>query len=159
MSYMRCPRCGLSVRIRAAFLALEHCPRCIAKARTSVPMTVVDAPLEPASPEDHETSTYGLVITPTQHAETVRLALAGDLDIGSAPLLERHLDDATTTAAERVIIDLRELAFLDSTGLQALVTAQERLQARGQGLYLRRGRPAVQRLFELTQTVERFRFV
>jgi hypothetical protein len=38
MSYMTCPRCGLSVRLRASFLVLERCPRCVARARMLVPM-------------------------------------------------------------------------------------------------------------------------
>ncbi|MEA2300016.1 MAG: hypothetical protein QOD61_1694 [Solirubrobacteraceae bacterium] len=44
MSYMNCPRCGLGVRLRASFLTLEHCPRCLAWARLSVPMRVVPGP-------------------------------------------------------------------------------------------------------------------
>lgn len=40
MSYMNCPRCGLSVRLRAAYLTLERCPRCLAKAGVSVPMQI-----------------------------------------------------------------------------------------------------------------------
>jgi hypothetical protein len=34
----------LGVRLRASFLTLEHCPRCLAWARLSVPMRVVPGP-------------------------------------------------------------------------------------------------------------------
>jgi hypothetical protein len=34
--YLNCSRCGLSIRPR--FLAVEHCPRCIARSRIAVPM-------------------------------------------------------------------------------------------------------------------------
>ncbi len=105
-----------------------------------------------------EASAAGLVITPKHAAETVVLALAGDLDIASAPLLERHLDDAATAGNARVVVDLSDVEFLDSTGLRLLLTARERLQERGQELRLRRGRPAVRRLFESTHTAELFRF-
>jgi hypothetical protein len=44
MSYMNCPRCGLSVRLRADYLTLERCPRCLAKAGISVPMQILDGP-------------------------------------------------------------------------------------------------------------------
>jgi hypothetical protein len=40
MSYMNCPRCGLKLRLRASFLAVEHCPRCLARSRTAVPMLI-----------------------------------------------------------------------------------------------------------------------
>jgi hypothetical protein len=43
MSYMTCPRCGLTVRIRVPYLALERCPRCIARARALVGMEFSDA--------------------------------------------------------------------------------------------------------------------
>jgi hypothetical protein len=35
-SCLRCPRCGLSIRPRASWLTIEHCPRCIARDRTPV---------------------------------------------------------------------------------------------------------------------------
>jgi hypothetical protein len=34
--YLNCSRCGLSIRPR--FIAVEHCPRCIARSRIAVPM-------------------------------------------------------------------------------------------------------------------------
>jgi hypothetical protein len=36
MSFLNCPRCGLSIRQRAGWLTIEHCPRCIARARVAV---------------------------------------------------------------------------------------------------------------------------
>jgi hypothetical protein len=38
MPYMNCPRCGLSIRLRASSLLLERCPRCLARTRTVIPM-------------------------------------------------------------------------------------------------------------------------
>ena len=35
-SFLNCPRCGLSLRPRASWLTIEHCPRCIARDRTAV---------------------------------------------------------------------------------------------------------------------------
>jgi hypothetical protein len=34
--YLNCPRCGLSIRVRLPWLAMTHCPRCIARAHTAV---------------------------------------------------------------------------------------------------------------------------
>lgn len=43
---LRCPRCGLSIRPRWDWLVIEHCPRCLARARTPVQL-VSRAPREP----------------------------------------------------------------------------------------------------------------
>jgi hypothetical protein len=42
-SFLKCPRCGLSIRPRASWLTIEHCPRCIARDR--VPVKLVSFPL------------------------------------------------------------------------------------------------------------------
>jgi hypothetical protein len=38
MPYLNCPRCALSIRIQATDLAMEHCPRCLGRARMPVPL-------------------------------------------------------------------------------------------------------------------------
>ncbi len=34
--YLNCPRCGLSIEVRSRWLAITHCPRCVARARRAV---------------------------------------------------------------------------------------------------------------------------
>ena len=46
-SYMNCPRCGLTIGLRAPFLARDHCPRCLARADAAIPMYLSEQP--PAS--------------------------------------------------------------------------------------------------------------
>jgi len=41
---MNCPRCGLTIGLRAPFLALEHCPRCLARAGAAIPMYLSEQP-------------------------------------------------------------------------------------------------------------------
>jgi len=36
VTYLNCPRCGLSIELRAHWLTIQHCPRCIAHAHTAV---------------------------------------------------------------------------------------------------------------------------
>jgi hypothetical protein len=38
MSYLSCPRCRLTIRIRAPYLAMRNCPRCLAHAGLPTPM-------------------------------------------------------------------------------------------------------------------------
>jgi len=47
----------------------------------------------------------------------------GDLDLAAAPELRESLSLALRSDAESVVVDLRGLDFLDSTGLKALVEA------------------------------------
>ncbi len=44
MTYLSCPRCGLAVRVRAPYLTMEHCPRCLARHRRVIDLEVTDAP-------------------------------------------------------------------------------------------------------------------
>jgi Na+-translocating membrane potential-generating system (MpsC) len=36
--FLNCPRCGLSIRPKARWMAVEHCPRCLVRARVAVKM-------------------------------------------------------------------------------------------------------------------------
>ena len=52
MSYVNCPRCGFSLRLRASYLAVEHCPRCLVHRRVAVQMYVSDQPGGPQIPPE-----------------------------------------------------------------------------------------------------------
>lgn len=86
------------------------------------------------------------------------LALYGELDIASARVLERKVQMATASAAQRLVIDLSGLQFMDSAGLHALIRAQAHIHAEGRDLSVLRGPRAVQRVFELTQADRVFHF-
>jgi anti-anti-sigma factor len=99
-----------------------------------------------------------LVIEKTHEENAVVLVLSGELDLASAPMLERELREAEATGPSRIVIDLAGLAFMDSTGLQALLRARERANSNSHQLALRRAPHQVQRVFELTKTVDAFTF-
>jgi hypothetical protein len=44
MRYMNCPRCGLAVRLRFAYLTLERCPRCLAQDCVPMSMYISNGP-------------------------------------------------------------------------------------------------------------------
>ena len=44
MPYLNCPRCALSIRVRAEYLIIRHCPRCLARAQLPVPLYETPAP-------------------------------------------------------------------------------------------------------------------
>jgi stage II sporulation protein AA (anti-sigma F factor antagonist) len=77
------------------------------------------------------------------------LTLAGELDLVTAPLLQKQLDRAMRGKGT-LVIDLSGLRFIDSSGLNVLVRAERQLRASARQLVLVRGPWSVRRVFELT---------
>jgi anti-sigma B factor antagonist len=100
----------------------------------------------------------GLRVTTIREGASLVLVLTGELDLASVPMLERRLDASADAGVVRVVVDLRGLEFLDSSGLQLLLRAQAQLRGRRHELLLRPGARAVQQVFELTSTAGLFRF-
>jgi len=74
---------------------------------------------------------------------------SGELDIGTAPKLERALLE-DREPGDRIVLDLADLEFIDSTGLRVIVQAAAAAQQGRWELRLRHGRPAVRRVFEIS---------
>lgn len=64
------------------------------------------------------------------------IAIAGEMDLSNAAEVERELVRAEATNATRIIIDLSELTFMDSTGIRLLITAHARSRTDGDRLML-----------------------
>jgi anti-sigma B factor antagonist len=73
--------------------------------------------------------------------------VAGALDIATTPQLARTLRESH---ARLVVLDLRELEFMDCSGVHAIVDASRRARQLGRRLLLLRGPPHVDRVFSLT---------
>jgi anti-anti-sigma factor len=83
-----------------------------------------------------------------------RLALYGELDLASADRLEDAIREAERGGL-RIVIDLSDLQFIDSTGLSVLVRAHTRSREDGQRLSFRPSKhEAVARLLALTDTAK-----
>jgi anti-anti-sigma factor len=96
----------------------------------------------------------GLSIAAAETVDGVRLELSGELDLASAPQLERALARAKHGRPATLVLDLRDLSFLDSCGLRELLGAQRACEEAGCALTLIAGAPA-RRLFELTGVAAR----
>jgi anti-anti-sigma factor len=83
------------------------------------------------------------------------MVIRGELDLASGPELEAELARVSEPPPELLIIDLRRLDFMDSTGLSILVKAHQRAVEEDREFGLVRGSPQVQRLLELTGVSER----
>ena len=84
----------------------------------------------------------------------VRLALTGELDLGTAYSFDRRMLDIEARKPEVLVVDLRGLTMLDSAGLARLVSAQRRARRGGWRLVLVRGGKIVQRVFQTTRLDE-----
>jgi len=88
------------------------------------------------------------------------IALAGELDLSGAPALDEEITRMVAGhGVRRVVLDLRGLRFMDSSGLRVVALAARRLEAAGRALTLVRGAETVQRVFEITRMAERLDFV
>jgi anti-sigma B factor antagonist len=81
----------------------------------------------------------------------VTVTIRGELDLATSPRLEAELEQLGGHGVERAVIDLRELVFLDSTGLEAIVKFHRRASADGVDVAVVRGPRAVERLFAVMQ--------
>jgi anti-anti-sigma factor len=79
----------------------------------------------------------------------------GDIDIAGGPILEDALRAAQQTS-HPVTIDLRDVSFIDSSGLRSLLNASRRATERSSHVVLRDVGPEVTRLLEITGTTQRF---
>lgn len=97
----------------------------------------------PEKPEMFQVTTS----EPQQHV--VQLRLRGELDLMTAPVLETALDTATANGYNRMVIDLSELRFIDSTGMHLLVQAHRRMTAKHAETQVVSPSPHVAKVFEV----------
>jgi anti-sigma B factor antagonist len=90
---------------------------------------------------------------------TVVIEVTGELDLASSPDLEHELEEGLASRAQLLIVDLRGLEFMDSTGLSVLVRAHQRAAQTGQRFGVVRGPQQVQRLLSLTGVADRLTIV
>jgi anti-sigma B factor antagonist len=87
--------------------------------------------------------------------ERVEIRLAGDIDLATVPQLRQVLD-AHARNGQTMVIDLRDVEFIDSMGLAALVRARHRALSRGARLVLVAPPESVYKVFRLTRLDELF---
>jgi anti-sigma B factor antagonist len=87
-----------------------------------------------------------------------RLALRGELDLATVALLDEELSAVWAHDLRRIEIDLRDLSFIGSSGVAALLEVNSRARNVGVTLALVRGPEQVQRIFELTGIESQFHF-
>jgi anti-anti-sigma factor len=85
---------------------------------------------------------------------TTIVVLGGELDLATASILQEHLSTLGQDGSSTILLDLRELTFVDSSGLQAFIRARSDAEANGHRVLLIGAEARVRRLFELTNTLD-----
>jgi anti-sigma B factor antagonist len=91
------------------------------------------------------------VVSETLEGGVRVLTVRGELDMGTAPELERELEGALAEPGVSIVLDLCDCEFIDSTGIALIVRAWQRLdEAEGRGLVLCSSNHQVRRLLKIT---------
>ena len=87
------------------------------------------------------------------HVEPARDAvivhLAGEIDLGTRSALAAAISHATTTPAALIVVDLTNISFIGSTGLQLLIDAHLDAARSDRQLRVAHGGGAARRAFEV----------
>jgi anti-anti-sigma factor len=100
-----------------------------------------------------------LTICSERDGDTHVIALAGELDLVSAPEVERELRRVEAGDADTIIVDLSGLKFVDSTGIRLLIETEQRSRWDAGRLALRRPPDLVFRVFTIAGIDELLPFV
>jgi len=100
------------------------------------------------NPDEVGAAEFGISCRELDETTTV-IAVEGDLDLSTAPRLKWMLLDALHEDRDRIVLDLSQTGFMDSTALGVLVVVNRRLAADAR-LAIVCERPAVLRIFELS---------
>jgi len=95
-----------------------------------------------------------LVVRTAKNDEAHTIALCGELDLANASTAEAALEELLSEGAP-VVVDMRELEFIDSTGIALLVSALNRSEGNARVSFIPSDSPAVTRVLELTGLAER----
>ncbi len=94
--------------------------------------------------------TEQLVVETEERGQDVVLHLDGELDPHTAPVLQEAIDAWSAKGTPRIFLDLRQLRFIDSSGLRVVIGAHRQLSEAGAELVLINVSPTAARLLEIT---------
>ena len=89
--------------------------------------------------------------------DRVIVAVGGELDLAHIGALQAALDELRSAGWTDIVADLRELQFIDSTGLSLLLAADRDARRQGWTFSVADASPAVTRLLELSGLTGHFR--
>ena len=95
----------------------------------------------------------------SREGATATVRALGALDLATVPVLDHQLAALRDAGFRRLILDLRGLEFIDSTGLRCILEYDAEARQDGFSIGLIQGPPAVHRIFVLTGTTGHLPFI
>lgn len=91
-----------------------------------------------------------LKVSTRSHAGHALVAIAGEIDLYTAPRLQSEFTRLLQDGPSRVVIDMSSVEFCDSTGMNVLLSALKRVKEQGGQLDVAAPRPAVRKILQVT---------
>ena len=109
-------------------------------------------------PDDDATAAATFEVTPGPDAGTRTLAVGGEIDVATSPVLRRELHSLIDDGDGTIVVDFTATSFIDSSGLGVLVGALKRLREtdRESALVLTGLHDSVRKVFEITGLTDVF---
>jgi anti-sigma B factor antagonist len=100
--------------------------------------------------ELRERTAMELALTARTDGDFEIIEVGGEIDVYTAPRLREAIVAAVEAGHSRLIIDVRKVDFLDSTGLGVLVGALKRVRADGGSLDIVCTQERILKIFQIT---------
>ena len=94
----------------------------------------------------HRSEPFRCEVAP--HRDEVLVRPVGELDLATVPMVDEQLAELSSSSFTRLVLDLRGVRFLDSTGLRMLLARHGRSTNDGVAFSVIPGPPVVQRVLE-----------
>lgn len=89
-------------------------------------------------------------VTVSLDGDRATVALRGELDLSGVDRARQAIEQAESGNAQLLVLDMSELEFIDSTGLEVMLRAARRAHDDGRRLIVARPSRYVRRLLEMT---------
>jgi stage II sporulation protein AA (anti-sigma F factor antagonist) len=115
-------------------------------------------PIRRSHRSQHNPDPSALHVDVHPQRRSVRVAIAGELDVANVGVLQTQLDDLRDAGFAHVVLDLRKLTFMDSSGVRLILREDRLARSAGRRFSLVEGIPAVQRPLVLCGLLEGLEF-
>lgn len=117
---------------------------------TADPVGLAEPAVGCGDPQTTSTARESFSVRSVREGRLWRLTPTGELDIATAPILRAEFEALQSEGdAERIVIDLTELSFMDCSGIRLLLQMNDDCGPAGQLRVVNGSRP-VQRVLDLT---------
>ena len=100
--------------------------------------------------EDQGAPTLELRLDSREEGNWTVLDVAGEVDLSSAPILRARIEELVHLKTQRLIVDLRDVSFMDSSGLSVLVACMKRMREAGGELAIACPNGSILKVFTVT---------